>query len=234
MKEHLRQYFPERYECTVEMTLLSRASRFLGPRSDEYRRKKCETMVSSTFERSDELKLLAGAMKKFGCNFNLARHVVCERCDNCMGGYDPDTNQIIINQNSNQTPGTIMSTMMHEMIHMFDYCRAQFDFDNLEHVACSEIRAANLTYCSVSDRLQVKSPKMFSLKNTHKYCVKDVAYRSVKAYSPQTDDQQIKDIVDKIFPYCYNDLEPFGRRPLNGSSELKHSYRERYHLGYIY
>lgn len=230
----MKKYFLERFEDTDGMNLTRRATVLLGSRSYDYRRRKCEGMVKSTFEKSDELRLLAGAMKKFGCNFSLARHVACEQCDKCMGGYDPDTNQIVICQNANHSPGSVMSTMMHEMIHMFDYCRAQFDFNNLEHVACSEIRAANLTYCSVTDRIQVGAPKMFSFKNTHRYCVKNVAYRSVKAYSPETDDQEIKDIVDKIFPYCYNDLEPFGRRPLNGSSELKHSYRERYHLGYIY
>lgn len=234
MKEEMRKYFLERFEDKGDEPKPYRGPQIFGFRTENYRRTKCEGLVKATFDRSDELRLIAGAMKKYGCNFNLARHVACEECNGCMGGYDPDTQQIVICQNANQTPGTVMSTMMHEMIHMFDFCRSQFDFNNLDHVACSEIRAANLTYCSVSDRLQIGAPQMFSFKNTHKYCVKKVAFHSVKAYSPETNDSEIWNIVDKVFPYCYNDLEPFGRRPLNGSIELKHSYRERYHLGYIY
>lgn len=74
---------------------------------------------------------------------------------------------------------------------------------------------------------------IFRLKRTHRFCVKDIAFRSVKAYSPETEDIKIWDIVDKVFPFCYNDLEPFGRRPANGSRDFKQSYRERYYYGYV-
>lgn len=42
----------------------------------------------------------------------------------------------------------IHSVLIHEMIHMFDFCVREMDFKNIDHLACSEIRAANLTYCS--------------------------------------------------------------------------------------
>lgn len=99
----------------------------------------CETKVAYVFQRSNELKLLAGAMRKYGCNFTLSRHVSCENCKGCHGGYDPDTNQIIVCSNAKLTDNKVMATMMHEMIHMFDYCRSEFDFNNLDHVACSEV-----------------------------------------------------------------------------------------------
>lgn len=74
---------------------------------------------------------------------------------------------------------------------------------------------------------------IFNLKRTHRHCVKDVAYRSVQAYSPEKDSAEIWQIVDNVFPTCYNDLEPFGRRPANGSRDFKQSYRERYYYGYV-
>lgn len=37
--------------------------------------------------------------------------------------------------------------LYHELIHMYDNCVGEVDFQNIEHLACSEIRAANLTYC---------------------------------------------------------------------------------------
>lgn len=233
MKDHLKFHFPERFE---ESELAGSVGKLLGMFDKTYslkQRSRCERNVSYVFQRSDELRLLAGAMKKYGCDFTLARHVSCERCNKCAGGFDPDTKQIIINQSNSGSADKIMATMMHEMIHMFDYCRAKFDFENLEHVACSEIRAANLTYCSISDRLAHGGPGLFDFKKTHQYCVKDVAFQSIKAYSPETSDEKLWDIIVKVFPNCYNDLEPFGRRPTSGMKDLKQSYRERYLYGYV-
>lgn len=31
---------------------------------------------------------------------------------------------------------------------MYDNCVGEVDFQNIDHLACTEIRAANLTYCS--------------------------------------------------------------------------------------
>lgn len=62
----------------------------------------------------------------------------------------------------------------------------------------------------------------------------DVAAQSLRAYAPDVDQSKIAEIVNRVFPGCYNDLEPFGRRPLNGERELKQSYRERYYYGYMY
>ena len=234
MKEHLRSYFPERFEDSEPGKFGYKLMNMLDGFRIHKERMNCERKVAYIFQQSDELKLLAGAMKKYGCNFNLLRHVVCETCNNCHGGFDPDTKQIIVCQNRNLSDNRVMSTIMHEMVHMFDYCRVKFDFDNIDHVACSEIRAANLTYCSILDRIMHGGPGIFNFKNTHQYCVKDIAFQSIKAYSPDTPDEDLWKVIYKVFPQCYNDLEPFGRRPTSGVRELKHSYRERYHYGYVY
>ena len=205
---------------------------FLDESALERSKQACERKVMDVVNRSDELRLLIGAMRKYGCNFNIARHVVCERCSRCVGGFDPDTKQIVVCLGATFSKSKIMSILMHEMIHMFDYCRFKFDFNNLEHIACSEIRASNITYCSISDRINHRGPGKFDFKQTHQYCVKDVAFGSVKSYSPETSDEDLWKIVNKVFPYCYNDLEPFGRRATNGIRDLKQSYRERYYYGY--
>lgn len=229
----MRQYFPERFEGdNSPLTLANKISSLIDFTQDTRGRMRCEDKVRTVFAQSSELKLLAGAMKKYGCDFNLLRHVSCEKCKNCSGGFDPDTKQIILCYTNTLRSDTVMATMMHEMVHMFDYCRVKFDFSNLEHVACSEIRAANLTYCSISDRIMHGGPGLLDFKKTHQYCVKDVAFQSIKAYSPESSDSQLWSIIDKVFPNCYNDLEPFGRRPTSGIHDLKHSYRERFRYGY--
>uniref|UniRef100_A0A6G1S6V0 Mitochondrial inner membrane protease ATP23 n=1 Tax=Aceria tosichella TaxID=561515 RepID=A0A6G1S6V0_9ACAR len=235
MKEHLKDYFPDRFDSGGgPLSLGYKIFDLIDSSKERRHRANCERKVAYVFNRSNELQLLAGAMKKYGCDFNLLRHVSCEKCKNCAGGFDPDTNQIIICYTESLNEHKIMATMMHEMVHMFDYCRVKFDFNNLEHVACSEIRAANLTYCSISDRLMHGGPGLLDFKKTHQYCVKDIAFQSIKAYSPETDDSKLWSIVDKVFPDCYNDLEPFGRRPTSGVKNFKHSYRERFHYGYVY
>lgn len=80
---------------------------------------------------------------------DLRRHISCEVCDDAVtGGYDPELNQIIICQNTSKSKGFVQGVLTHEMVHMFDYCTNDLDFKNVEHLACSEIRAANLAHCS--------------------------------------------------------------------------------------
>lgn len=141
MKEHLRDYFPERFEGNPRS--VASWFRLLDTLNIERSKLSCERVVIETIERSNELKLLKGALKKYGCDFKLSRHVACEACSNCAGGFDPDTNQIVVCHNQRLTPNKVMTLMMHEMIHMFDVCRAKFDFNNLEHVACTEVSDAN-------------------------------------------------------------------------------------------
>lgn len=70
-------------------------------------------------------------------------------CDESVtGGYDPELNQIVICQNTSKNKGFVQGVLTHEMVHMFDYCNNDLDFKNVEHLACTEIRAANLAHCS--------------------------------------------------------------------------------------
>lgn len=140
----MRKYFPHRFppeERTSTPSAFTRYADLLSGTNTDRNRAKCEIIVKTLFDESMELKMLVGAMKKYGCNFSIARHIACEPCKSCTGGYDPDTNQIVVCQNTSLARSKIMATIAHELIHMFDYCRAKFDFNNLEHVACSEVCA---------------------------------------------------------------------------------------------
>lgn len=88
----------------------------------------------------------------FFCFFSaldIRRHISCEVCDiTVSGGYDPEMNQVIVCQNIARSKGMVQGVLAHEMLHMFDYCNNDLDFKNIDHLACTEIRAANLTHCS--------------------------------------------------------------------------------------
>ena len=44
--------------------------------------------------------------------------------------------------------GSVEEILSHELVHMFDYCTKKINFDQIEHLACSEIRAASLVSCA--------------------------------------------------------------------------------------
>lgn len=119
-----------------------------------------------------------------GCPIDIRRHISCEVCDESVsGGYDPITNQIVVCQNMARGQGMIQGVLTHEMIHMFDYCRNNLDFKNIDHLACTEIRAANLTHCSFLSSVSQGDSSPINIKQTHQDCVKTKALMSVLAVS---------------------------------------------------
>ena len=47
--------------------------------------------------------------------------------------------QVVICQNNVQKRSTCCNVLAHEFIHAFDSCRAKVDFENLHHLACTEV-----------------------------------------------------------------------------------------------
>lgn len=61
----------------------------------------------------------------------------------------------------------VRGVLLHEMIHMFDYCRNTLDVKNIHHLACTEIRAANLAHCSFVSSLLQGDSSFINIKATH-------------------------------------------------------------------
>ncbi|XP_064633240.1 mitochondrial inner membrane protease ATP23 homolog [Lineus longissimus] len=178
------------------------------------------------------VRLLMGAMKNSGCPITLNRHVSCENCKGRVnGGYDPETNQVVVCQNTAVKSSTCCSVLAHEFIHAFDACRAKIDFDNLEHLACTEIRAANLVHCSMSTAIFEGDAGFNNIKEAQKECVKRKAILSIIMVRQVTAEKARK-VVDKVFDRCWNDLEPIGRRCRRKSKDPEMAYHEGYLYGY--
>ncbi|XP_003748033.1 mitochondrial inner membrane protease ATP23 homolog [Galendromus occidentalis] len=217
--------YPERRENSK--TNLQKALGFMwsNPRVEKIR---CEVAVQKCMDTSPLVKTMMYALRAAGCDIDPKRHISCEPCHpDVTGGFDAEMNQIIICQNGSHSRGVIQSNLAHEMIHMFDFCRAKFDFKNAEHVACSEVRAANILHCSFMTAMLQGETSPFDFGATHKNCVRTKAVKSVMASSSLTK-EQAEEAVDKVFPFCYNDLEPIGRRIRRKSEDMERSYRERY------
>ncbi|KAG7153413.1 Mitochondrial inner membrane protease ATP23-like [Homarus americanus] len=144
---------------------------------------------------------------------DLTRHISCEVCDvSVSGGYDSELNQVVICQNVTRSEGMTQGVLTHELIHMFDYCRNKLDFKNLEHLACTEIRAANLAHCSFLSAFSQGDASPIKIAKAHQ--------------------AEAREVVDRVFDRCYNDLEPIGRRIRRNSLDMHKAYKERYAYGY--
>ncbi|XP_054655983.1 mitochondrial inner membrane protease ATP23 homolog isoform X2 [Dunckerocampus dactyliophorus] len=173
---------------------------------------KCQLMLKLAVETSPYAKLLLSAMKNSGCKVRPDRHFSCEDCDGTVsGGFDAATSQIVLCQNNIHKQSHMNRVVTHELIHAFDHCRAHVDwFNNFRHLACSEIRAANLSGdCSFSNEM---SRFHFGMKQHHQECVRSRALRSILAVRKISQEEAEK-IVDEVFDTCFNDHAPFGRIP---------------------
>lgn len=76
----------------------------------------------------------------FNSEVDYRRHFSCESCGpDVTGGYDPSLNQVVICYNRCKSTNFVQGVVSHELLHMYDACRAELDFNNLEHVACTEV-----------------------------------------------------------------------------------------------
>lgn len=192
----------------------------------------CERTVYKCIKTSPLVKLMMGALRSSGCPLDIRRHISCEECSPTVsGGYDPGLNQIVVCQNVATSEGLIQGVLTHEMIHMFDYCNNQLDFKNIDHLACTEIRAANLTHCSFASALLQGDISVFNIKESHQVCVKNKALHSILAVRNVSKLEAI-DAVERVFPKCYSDLEPIGRRLRRGSEDMYKAYAEGIYFGY--
>lgn len=47
--------------------------------------------------------------------------------------------QIVLCENNIYSQGHMNDTLTHELVHTYDYCRAHLDWNNLDHLACTEV-----------------------------------------------------------------------------------------------
>ncbi|CAM9484146.1 unnamed protein product [Chrysoparadoxa australica] len=101
-------------------------------------------------------------------------------------------------------------TIVHELVHAYDQCRAKVDWSNCSHHACSEIRASSLSgECRYTNELLRGNWKNWA--KHHRTCVKRRAKMSVEqnlACKGKADA-----FVEAVFDACYEDTAPFDWQP---------------------
>ena len=119
-------------------------------------------------------------------------------------------------------------TILRNLITMFDVCTRKVEFKNVNHLACLEIRKANLASCNFAVHFS-RNDSVFAVKDQHARCVANTA---VDFLDMKIQNRELaKKAVYSVFPKCYNDLEPIGRRSRN-AADMRRAHSERYLFGY--
>lgn len=125
------------------------------------------------------------------------------------------TPEIFLCQQHLSSEGQAHRTIVHELIHAVDTCRSHMDpQSNCIHLACTEIRAENLSNeCTFWNELFKIGPHFLGKHGQE--CVRRRALLSVQAHPKCR--QRAPDYVDAAMNRCYHDLFPFERHPNEGS-----------------
>ena len=169
----------------------------------------CYEQARQCLTSNPSIHRLLQALASRGCPFDFHRHLTCElNGENRRGGFDRSTCQIILFPENLHSTREFCTILHHELIHAYDYCRANIDFHNPSHLACTEIRAASLSnQCSLFHHFS-SSSRPFLIKNQHQTCVKNLARESleISLNLPRTD---LNRMINDVFLRCYHDTDPY-------------------------
>ncbi|GAM19196.1 hypothetical protein SAMD00019534_023710, partial [Acytostelium subglobosum LB1] len=150
----------------------------------------------------DTLRYIMKEMTKRGC---LPPIIKCIPCNEPSFGYFEAGTGLLICNNVKTYSVTLRNTIVHEMIHAYDTCRYDLDPNDCVHVACTEIRAANLSGdCKFSQEF---GRGFTGIYNHMPECTKRRAIKSLEAH-PKC--KQIAEVsVLKAWDKCNPDYAPF-------------------------
>ncbi|GBG26157.1 Mitochondrial inner membrane protease ATP23-like [Hondaea fermentalgiana] len=164
---------------------------------------------------SEKVKIVREGMEKLGCDVPLPEFFRCRPCENegIIGAFSPanesDKGHVLLCEDNIEkfsvSSAHVERTAAHELIHAYDHCRAKLDWQNCLHLACTEIRAANLSGdCTMKAEM---GRGQFSIKGQGERCIRRRAELSIAGH------EHCKDIakaaVDKVFDKCIADRAPF-------------------------
>ena len=126
-------------------------------------------------------------------------------------GYSPRLNKVWVCANLFWNPFELRRVLAHELVHAFDFARAKLDVNDKQHVACTEIRAWNLSgECELWRKFgdyAADDPLGLRMWSRKQRCVKEGALRSMGG----SQDDMIA--INDVFERCFRDHWPFTTEP---------------------
>jgi inner membrane protease ATP23 len=193
---------------------------------------RCENFLQRAIHANPTVQFMLKALRDAGCPVLLkptadptetdadTRHSVtkplpntrifCRHCEAAVGGGFQDDGTVILCANHIRSQAMASTTLVHELIHAFDQCRAYLDWSNCIHHACSEIRAATLS--GDCDWIREVARSHFRIGGQFRRCIKRRAEMSVRM-NRNCSELEAHEAVERAFETCYRDTAPFDRIP---------------------
>lgn len=181
-------------------------------------RTRCATMKARALEMNPRVSKLLGSLKELGCDPGpLEDFIQCtsrlEAGKDLTGGFSTSTSaedgvrpRVLMIEEHLPYQSIFDATLVHELVHAYDQCRGKIDWGNRYHLACSEVRASNLSgECGFIH--EVNRGKFGILKH-HQTCVRRRAALSV-ALAYGTSPADAEPAVNAVYNRCYADPAPF-------------------------
>jgi len=194
----------------------------------------CEKSVVDLVEKAPMVRHMLAALKASGCPVDISKHIQCEMCQEGSqvehaGGFDDTLQQVFICANNCTNPGLIHGALVRNLFYAFDSCVNKYDFSNPEHLACTEVRKANLAGCGYL-RYMMRKEAVVGWKKLHQGCVRSTAVESL-VRTRFLSEKLAEKSVDKVMERCYKDLEPIGRRAYS-AMDINRAFEEKFLFGY--
>ncbi|KAI6654277.1 Mitochondrial inner membrane protease ATP23-like [Oopsacas minuta] len=176
----------------------------------------CLTRFARSIKTDPTVIHMLISMHEAGFPVKISRDFACEPCSpRVAGGFDPRRQQIVLCENNIYSQIHMNEVLTHELVHSFDDKSVNLDWHDLKHLACTEVRAANLSgECSFSKENFIRFN--FGFKSHNRECVKHRAAQSISTVKEGVSYDQAREIIDSVFDQCYSYTRPFqGIPPLS-------------------
>uniref|UniRef100_A0A0W0EZP0 Mitochondrial inner membrane protease ATP23 n=1 Tax=Moniliophthora roreri TaxID=221103 RepID=A0A0W0EZP0_MONRR len=178
--------------------------------------KRCEKMKKDLMDNSPIVTFMLKHLRLSGCQVP-ETNIFCGTCEMTpvagggvvahAGGFIPEPGAVKLCAGHFFNKKHMEHTMAHELVHLYDQCKFNVDWNNLRHHACSEIRANNLSGdCRYTRELR---RGILSFTKQHQACVRRRAITSVTANPACPSEVVAEKVVNEVWESCFNDTRPF-------------------------
>ncbi|ORX55826.1 metalloprotease ATP23 [Hesseltinella vesiculosa] len=173
---------------------------------EDHQCRQCEVWKKTLIKNNPPVRFMMDELHKIGKSVD-EESFKCVPCDETRaGGFSPDEG-IILCHNRLASKGRQEETMVHEMVHMYDNHKFKVNWTDLNHHACSEIRAASLSGdCRWTNEIR---RGFYTFTKQHQACVKRRAILSVQQNPHCHSKEEAEQAVNSVFESCFADTRPF-------------------------
>eukprot|EP00919_Chromeraceae_sp_WS-2016_P040790 GHVR01097357.1.p1 GENE.GHVR01097357.1~~GHVR01097357.1.p1 ORF type:complete len:238 (+),score=48.51 GHVR01097357.1:97-810(+) len=138
--------------------------------------------------------------------------LICPSDSKHYAGYSPKYNTIWMCGNRLWSPLSFRQTLTHELVHAFDFARAEIDVNSCDQLACCEVRANHLSgECNIlpSFLTQDAHPNALTSDSQLKRCVSSKAIESLRENKNCQGKWVAEAATARVLEKCVSDIFPF-------------------------